>query len=356
LPLPARVRVGVAVVNSINQDFTSRFEGFTIKQSPNQAPPAAAPAAAKADHEQIQGTWTGVSADMHGQQLPNVVVKAIGPTVTFADGKVKWNANPSPEAKVALGPVLGNFNLEGVFHLDPTKSPKTIDLTVLGQNPKTPLGTPAPRALLGIYRLDGDSLEICIAIDPDHAAERPAKFESVPGKFISHMKLRRLPTSSPAAPKVVRLRSLTPGKDPLPLPHRGPANAVTVVGDAWRIENTTNEGNFNVMVAQALDRLPNDGVLVFRAKVKVEARDKAAWGDLGFGSPNEAHRPWDEWPGVRSRYDGKDSEWTEKEVRYPAADVKTDPPMVYLYAGLHADGVLWLKDVELLHLPARSDD
>jgi uncharacterized protein (TIGR03067 family) len=350
LPLAARVRVGVAVVNSINQDFTAWFEGLSVEQSPNQAPPAAA----QADHEQIQGTWTGVSADMHGQKLPDVVVKAIGPTVTFVDGKVKWNANPSSEAKELLGPVLGNFNLEGIFHLDPTKSPKTIDLTVLGQNPKTPLGTPAPRVLLGIYRLDGDSLEICIAIDPDHTAERPTKFESVPGKFISHMKLRRQAASSPEVPGLVRLRSLTPGKDQLPLPHRGSAKAVTVVGDAWRIENTTNEGNFNVMVVQALDGLPKDGVLVFRAKVKVDAKDKAMWGDLGFGTANEVYRSWDQWPGVRSRYDGNDSDWTEKEVRYPAADVKTDPPTVYLYAGLHANGVLWLKDVELLHLPATS--
>jgi uncharacterized protein (TIGR03067 family) len=187
------------VVNSLNQDFTARFEEFAVKPISNQVPPTAADAATS-DQQKIQGTWTGVSADMHGQQLPDVVVKAIGPTVTFADDKVTWNANPTPEVKAALGPVLGNFNLEGLFHLDPTKSPKTIDLTVLGQNPKTPLGTPAPRALLGIYRLDGDSLEICIAIDPDHATERPGKFESVPGKFISHIKLRRQPPPPAVVP------------------------------------------------------------------------------------------------------------------------------------------------------------
>jgi serine/threonine protein kinase len=158
----------------------------------------------------------------------------------------------------------------------------------------------------------------------------------------------------PAAPPV-RLRSFTPGRDPLPLPHRGPAGAVTVVGDAWRIENTLPHnvaGNFNVMVAQALDGLPKDGVLVFRAKVKVEARDKNTWGDLGFGGANEVFRSWDQWPAARSRYDRTDSDWTEKEVRYPAAEIhKKDPPTVYLYAGLHAAGVLWLKDVVLLHIP-----
>src|SRR5581483_2916210 len=74
---------------------------------------------------------------------------------------------------------------------------------------KTPLGTPAPRALLGIYRLEGDSLEICIAVDPDHVEERPKAFASVPGKFISHIKLRRQPP--PAA--VQALRDLVAAKE-----------------------------------------------------------------------------------------------------------------------------------------------
>jgi hypothetical protein len=30
---------------------------------------------------------------------------------------------------------------------------------------------------------------------------------------------------------------------------------------------------------------------------------------------------------------------------------QSDPPAIYLYAGFHADGVIWLKDIELLHLP-----
>ncbi|HKB06326.1 MAG TPA: TolC family protein, partial [Gemmataceae bacterium] len=157
----------------------------------------------------------------------------------------------------------------------------------------------------------------------------------------------------PAGPQPVRLRSFTPVKDPLPLPHRGPASAVTAVGDAWRIENTTNAGNFNVMVAQAIDNLPKDGVLIFRAKVKVEAkeRDEALWGELGFGGPREVFPSWDQWPEVRARYADYVTEWTEKEAHLPAAEIQKKGPTVYLYAGLHANGVLWLKDVELLHLP-----
>ena len=62
---------------------------------------------------------------------------------------------------------------------------------MLGSGAKTPLGTPAPRALLGIYRLAGDRLELCIAIDPEHPEERPSRFDSKAGKFIAHVILTR---------------------------------------------------------------------------------------------------------------------------------------------------------------------
>ncbi len=154
-----------------------------------------------------------MSADVQGQQVPELVLKAVGPTVTFAEDKVTWKASPAPEAKDVFA-ALAKFSLEGVFHLDPAKSPRTIDLTVLGPNARTPLGTPAPRALLGIYRLDGDSLEICTAIDPEHAEERPSKFESAPGKFVVHIKLRRqTPPAGGADPAAVpALRDLVAAK------------------------------------------------------------------------------------------------------------------------------------------------
>jgi serine/threonine protein kinase len=166
---------------------------------------------------------------------------------------------------------------------------------------------------------------------------------------------RRVKELAPQAdPKLTRLRSFAPGKDKLPVPLRSEGKeVVTVDGDSWRIENSGQGGNFNVMVAQAMDGLPKDGVLIFRARVKVEAVDKRAGGNLGFGGPNEVYIAWDQWPRVRSQYDGSDSDWIEKEARYPAADLKAET--VYLYAGLHANGVLWLKDVELLHLMPSSE-
>ncbi len=147
---------------------------------------------ARTDQQRIQGTWKGVSASVQGQPIPELVFKAVGPTITFAGDKVTWKTNPTPEARELFGGMLARFQVEGIFHLDPAKSPRTIDLTVLGQNARTPIGTPAPRVLLGIYRLEGESLELCIAIDPDRAEQRPRKFESIPGKYIAHVKLRRI--------------------------------------------------------------------------------------------------------------------------------------------------------------------
>jgi uncharacterized protein (TIGR03067 family) len=148
-------------------------------------------AAGLSDQDLIQGTWKPVSASMQGQQIPDVLLKAVGPTVTFTRNKVTWKANPT--AKELADSPLAKFTLDGVFDLDPTQSPKTINMTVLGKDPKTPLGTPSPRALLGIYRLTGDTLEICGAIEPEHPEERPGKFESVAGKWIGHLIFKRAP-------------------------------------------------------------------------------------------------------------------------------------------------------------------
>jgi uncharacterized protein (TIGR03067 family) len=186
------------------------FRKLDVRLLPEEppAPPA------HSHHEAIQGTWMGVSADVQGQRVPELVFKAVGPSIAFAGDKVTWKADPTPEARNVFA-ALARFSLDGVFHLDPTKSPKAIDLTVLGANPRTPVGTPAPRALLGIYKLDGDTLELCVAIDPEHAEERPTTFASAPGKFIAHVKLRRQPPPAAGAadPAVIQgLRDLVAAK------------------------------------------------------------------------------------------------------------------------------------------------
>jgi uncharacterized protein (TIGR03067 family) len=135
------------------------------------------------DAELIQGTWHGVSAKLNGEAVPQEVLKVLNPSITFAGTKVVWKANPTESGKPILSGALSKLSFEGVFHLDPAKTPKTIDLMVLGQAPK--------KSLLGIYRLAGDALEICCAVDPDHAADRPREFDSQFGKFIAQIFLKR---------------------------------------------------------------------------------------------------------------------------------------------------------------------
>ena len=135
---------------------------------------------------------------------------------------------------------------------------------------------------------------------------------------------------------------------------QGPADAkaVTVEGNTWRIENDTNTGNFHILMATVLEGIPKDGLIVCRAKVKVEAPDKATWGDLLLGDWHPAHYQYD-WPAAMYEYRGDVPEWTAKEVRYPASVFhEKNPPQIAIRFGLHANGVLRVKDLELLHLPA----
>jgi uncharacterized protein (TIGR03067 family) len=161
---------------------------------------SARPASGEPDRELIQGAWKPVTVQVMGQPAPELLIQAIGPTITFAAGKkVTWAANPTPEAKDTFGQLLTRFGLEGTFELDPTRSPKSLTITILTKNAKTPLGTEAPRAMLGIYRfLDADTLEICMVPDPDHPEERPTKFETAPNKFIALATLKRVPAKTPA--------------------------------------------------------------------------------------------------------------------------------------------------------------
>jgi uncharacterized protein (TIGR03067 family) len=212
---PRSNKAGSIVLRLAKDDSVVELRNIRIQDLPSvvTGEPNTPVDAARADQQAIQGTWKAVAGDFQAKQIPDLVIDAVGPTVTFADDKLTWKANPTPEAKDLFGGLLSNFHPEGVFHLDPTRSPKSIDMTVLGQDITSPIGTKLPRALLGIYKLDGESLEICIAIDPEHAEERPTKFESIAGKFIGHFKLKRQPTATTGTAVIEALRDLVKAKE-----------------------------------------------------------------------------------------------------------------------------------------------
>lgn len=102
------------------------------------------------EHAQFQGTWKVVSAEKGGEKLPEEILKDV--QLVVSGDKIKLT-------------ILGEEK-EGTFKIDPTKKPKTIDLTAEGKTIK------------GIYKLSKDSL-IVSASEPDQ--ERPKEFEAGAG-------------------------------------------------------------------------------------------------------------------------------------------------------------------------------
>jgi uncharacterized protein (TIGR03067 family) len=74
--------------------------------------------------------------------------------------------------------------------LDSKANPSTIDVTPDG-------GADRDRAVLGIYRLEGDTLTICMAAAQ---ADRPNAFESPAGSKRSVMVFRRVDSQNPGEP------------------------------------------------------------------------------------------------------------------------------------------------------------
>jgi uncharacterized protein (TIGR03067 family) len=117
----------------------------------------------------IVGEWIGEKAVRAGKERP---VPEGGITFTFtADGKmtVKEGARDAKEG--------------ATYKLDTKKNPAEIDLI-------PPAGKDEPN-ILGIFKIEGDTLTICIGGGSKEASERPTKFESAEGSKTMLMTLKR---------------------------------------------------------------------------------------------------------------------------------------------------------------------
>ena len=169
------------------------------------------------------------------------------------------------------------------------------------------------------------------------------------------LEIKELPASKPnVAPKPILLKSFDPAKDKAVSLRGYTKEIVSVENGAWRIENMFGQSviqNLRVALGTITEGIPEDGILICRAKVKLQPKHKDAWGDLELGTSSPSSEGYD-WPRHLAEYRGEITEWTEKEVRYPAEIFrKKNPPTITVHVGLHANGVLWVKDVQLLYLP-----
>ena len=107
----------------------------------------------KTDQELIQGDWKVVTVQVGGKDLRDQLPRKV---VTFSGDKVT---------------VMGDAE----YKLDPSKTPKQIDVTV-GEGPDD--GPDQKGTHPGIYKLDGDKLVIHQA---QPGQDRPTGFESKEG-------------------------------------------------------------------------------------------------------------------------------------------------------------------------------
>ena len=118
-----------------------------------------------------QGTWNVISSTYDGQQAAPEVVRSIRRIVS--DDRVVWERN---------GERFAGSKIE----LDSTREPKTIDVIPDG-------GPNRGEHVLGIYRLEDDTLTICMAAP---GKPRPSKFEAEKGSECTLRKYHRAPPSA----------------------------------------------------------------------------------------------------------------------------------------------------------------
>ena len=122
------------------------------------------------DREKIQGTWKVIKAEMQGQEVPEDDIQKGFGTMTIKGNKV---TTEKP----------GGAAIESKITIDPTQTPKTIDL-VPQDGPDTEKG----KTFRGIYKRNGDTLVFCMS-GPD--MERPKEFKTEAGTMVMLITLKR---------------------------------------------------------------------------------------------------------------------------------------------------------------------
>jgi RNA polymerase sigma factor (sigma-70 family) len=111
---------------------------------------------------ELQGTWVIVSMEHAGKPVPQSTLKEFGDWVFDSD---KFRVTTSKKSG-------------GTFRTEPTTDPKEIDLITAFIGTEIDDG---PRTRHGIYKLDGDTMTICLAGPISNPSDRPRQFASLGG-------------------------------------------------------------------------------------------------------------------------------------------------------------------------------
>jgi len=113
---------------------------------------------AKGDLKKFAGTWSVVSAQKGGKELPENEVKEI--RFIFSEDKMTFKK--------------GDETKEATFTIDATKKPRQFEVNIEGKSHP------------GIYKFEGDQLKLCVG-----ETERPTEFKSPDGSKIMLIVLKR---------------------------------------------------------------------------------------------------------------------------------------------------------------------
>jgi uncharacterized protein (TIGR03067 family) len=148
---------------AVTMSVAAAVSGFAGRLALADTPPAAAKgtdkeAVKQTDLDRLQGAWKAVSLEADGKKRPDAEIKDFRMVVRGNN----MNINP------------GNDDRKATFTLDPSKKLKEIALK--------PMDGPAKgRTVTGIYRLEDDTLTLCIHNDSTKPADKPDSFKTAPG-------------------------------------------------------------------------------------------------------------------------------------------------------------------------------
>jgi uncharacterized protein (TIGR03067 family) len=117
--------------------------------------------AAKKDLQLLQGDWAMQASERDGKKMPEEILKTFTRTVKNNTYTANWEDEE------------GAHSLSGVMTLDPTQTPKHVDVVFSD-------GPVKGKTLRGIYKIEKDVQTLCVSPGKD----RPTAFDSKQGTLI----------------------------------------------------------------------------------------------------------------------------------------------------------------------------